>query len=514
LELVKSIDLKANPTTVWTLAQLPLAEYKAAGAVNFEIRLTATHNDDSHTWSVPIDAIAVRDLVDTDLSIISASASAAKTAPGKEISVSAHIQNQGIASAEAAAVLYINGAKVAEQSLGEMAPDAFADATLTYTVPLNAPEQLAVKLSVEAEGDAVASNNDFETTIAVQFAPYPTVGNLTAVANEEGTAVTLRWDKPVVDTPEPVTVFEDFESEDYVPMSITGAGGFTVYDGDGERTINVFSETYNPYQTLLMAFQLFNRDLANPYYEEDCNPHSGSSFMLAPTSYYADNDNWLISPELSGRAQTITFYAKSFSITWAESMEVLYSTTGNNPATDFTAEPLLKVEAVEDGFYMIGGVPEEWTKYEVNLPEGAKYFAIRHFGWYTCALFIDDITYEAVPEIPADLAVTGYYVMRGTELLTSEPIAATEYVDSNLPAFETEIDLTYTVIPVYNYGIAPGSDVTVHAITSGLETIEAADASAADTFINLQGQRIPASRLTPGIYIRISGSQTAKVIVR
>lgn len=512
LEVIKTIDLKENPTTGWTLARIPLSEYKAVGAVNFEIRLTATHNDDESTWSVPIDAIAVRDLVETDMRIVSAGATAAKVAPGKEFSVYAHLQNQGTKAANASVVLSVNGAQVAEKELGEIASDDFADATLTYTVPLNAPDQLDVKFSVVADGDAITSNNDFETTIVVQHLPYPTVNNLTASATADGKSVTLKWEEPVVETPEPVSIFEDFESEDYEPMSITGAGGFTVYDGDGETTINVFSETYNPYQTKPMAFQLFNRDLANPYYDEDCDPHSGSSFMLAPTSYYADNDNWLISPELSGRKQTISFYAKSFSVTWAESMEVLYSTTGNNPLTDFTAEPLLKVEAVENGWVMEGGVPEIWTKYEVELPEGAKHFAIRHFGWYTCALFIDDVTYEAVPEVPEDLAVVGYHVMRGDLLLTDEPVKVTTYED-NIPAHDVDIEYTYTVLPVYNYGVGRGAEVTVMA-PSAVETISVDQVKDDDIIYNLQGMRVEPDKLAAGIYIRVRGNNTAKVYIK
>lgn len=511
LEVVHTIDLKENPTQGWALCRVPLTDYKAAGAVNFEIRLTATHNDDEHTWSVPLDAIAVRDLVETDLSITSASASASRLAPGQTLTVKARIHNQGTEAADASAVLYVNGEQADELSLGELAADAFANAEFEYTVPLNAGDQLDVKVSAVADGDAIVSNNDFECTVGVKHLPYPTVGNLTAVAADNGKSVTLAWDEPVLDTPEPQTVFEDFESDEYVPMSISGAGDWTVYDGDGETTINVFSETYNPYQTKPMAFQLFNRDLANPYYDEDCDPHSGSSFMLAPTSYFADNDNWLISPELSGRAQTITFYAKSFSITWAESMEVLYSTTDNNHES-FIAEPLLKVEAIENGWYMDGGVPEVWQKYEVELPEGAKHFAIRHFGWYTCALFVDDVTYEAVPEIPTDLTVTGYHVMRDNVLLTDEPVGDTNYVDT-LPDHDSEIEVTYSVMPVYNYGVGRSEQIAVKA-SSSVETVEIAEIDANDAFYNLQGVRVNHSDIAPGVYIRVRANQAAKVYVK
>lgn len=510
LSLVKTIDLKENPTEGWTLASIPLNDYKAAGAVNFEIRLTAVHNDSDHTWSVPVDAIAVRDLVNTDMRIVTASLSKSKVRPGETLTVNARVHNQGTEAADAVAVLFVDGERVAEKSLESLSSDGFANVSLDYNVPLNVQDGFGLTLSVLAEGDAVDSNNHFESAVAVQHLAYPTVSNFTGEFADG--KVVLEWNAPVFEGSEPVTIFEDFENEDYEPMTISGAGGFTVYDGDGARTINVFSETYNPYQTLPMAFQLFNSALANPYYYEDCNPHSGDSFMLAPTSYYDDNDNWLISPELSGRAQTISFWAKSFSITWAESMEVLHSTTGNNPLTDFTSAPLLRLEAVESGWYMEGGVPEEWTLYEVALPEGTKHFAIRHFGYYSCALFIDDITYEGMPDIPSDLEVVGYHVMRGAQQLTSEPIEATTYTDV-LPEVVAEGPTRYSVVPVFNYGTGRAADTTVD-ITTGVETVEIGSVAEGDVFYTPQGLRVPTGKLTPGLYIRVNGGRSEKIIVR
>lgn len=45
LAVIKTIDLQAAPTTRWTQARIPLDALKADGAVQFELRLTATHND-------------------------------------------------------------------------------------------------------------------------------------------------------------------------------------------------------------------------------------------------------------------------------------------------------------------------------------------------------------------------------------------------------------------------------------------------------------------------------------
>lgn len=511
LELVKTIKLKDQPTDGWALAQIPLSEYKAAGAVNFEIRLTANDNDDDHTWSVPVDHITVRDLVDVDMRVVTGSASATSVAPGEKVTFKAHVHHQGSKDVEAVAHLYVNENKVDEKTLGVMTADSFGDVEFEYTVPLNAPDNLDVRLSAVADGDAVETNNHHYSNVAVKYAPYPGITDLAGTPDEEMSKVHLTWNAPVLDNPELQTIFEDFESADYTAFSISGVGGWTVYDGDGERTINVFNEKVNPNQTAPMAFQLFNRDLSNPQYIEDCTPHSGTSFMLAPTAYYADNDNWLISPRLSGNEQTISFYAKSFSSAWPEALEVFCSKTGNTAPTDFAGEALLKVEPTEQGYYMVGGVPEEWTKYEVTLPAGAQYFAIHHFGFYTCALFIDDVTYEAAPEVPADLEVVGYHVMRDDKVLTDEPVKATEYTDEVGKQPET-IKYTYSVVPVYNYGVARGQQVDVE-VQSAVKNIDVERVDGEGVYYNLQGVRVDRTALTPGIYIRVNGGSSEKVII-
>ncbi|MGM9861779.1 MAG: choice-of-anchor J domain-containing protein, partial [Muribaculaceae bacterium] len=304
-----------------------------------------------------------------------------------------------------------------------------------------------------------------------------------------------------------------FESEEYTPMAISGAGDWTVYDGDGVVTYNVFREYYNPYQTQAMAFQLFDNVVAEvpEAYQVDAEAHSGQRFMLAPSAQSADNDNWLISPRLSGNAQTVTFYAKSYTITWPETFSVYYS-VGDNSVESFTA----KVDDVT-GFTADGEVPETWTLFTVNLPEGATYFAINHDSYDSLALFVDDVTYEAAPAMPEDLAVTGYYVFRNGEQLTAEPIAEVTYTDTPIAAEEPagDYELTYTVVPVYNYGIAAVSNAATVTVSHSGVAITVADAEAdSAVYYNMQGMRVASGEMTPGIYIRVAGDKAAKVAVK
>lgn len=513
LEVASSVDMKENPTTGWTLCRVPLDAYKDAGTVSIEVRLRAVHNDDDHVWSVPLDHIWIHDLKEKDLRMASLSCPGAVKA-GETLTLSALLENVGTSAAANASVeWFVNGKTAATVTLADMESNGFATASFDYTVPFNSPEKIEVAARVLLEGDECADNDAASAKIAVAFNPFPTVTDL-AAEPEGDNQVNLTWSAPdLTALPGPETVTEDFENEEYTAMSITGAGGWTVYDGDGGKTYNIFRETgYNPYQTAPIGFQLFNRVVAGvpDAYWADAEPHSGDTFMMAPSTN-GPNDNWLISPLLSGNAQTVTFWAKSMMITWPESFEVYCSTTDNKPES-FTSQLDVTDYPADNQ------VPEVWTEFSVTLPEGARYFAIRHNSTDALALLVDDVTYEAAPAIPTDLAVTGYHIIRDGALITTEPVVATAYTDRPLAdgAPEGSYTFSYAVVPVYNYGTAKaGNEAEVNLKHSAVEVIDIADADTADTrYFNLQGIRVDADRLQPGVYIAVSGSESRKVMLK
>lgn len=509
LSVVKTIDLQTEPAGEWTLARVPLADFKADGSVQFEIRLTATHNDDEHTWSVPIDDISVRDLVDTDLRIFPMSAPS-KVAPGDKVNISAHIENLGTQATPATAQFYVGDEMISELDLGQLDPYAFADAKFEYPVSLCSPEVLDLRIVAVAEGDEMEANNTTEASLEVVYSIFPTVTDLTATPSAEDNSVALSWTAPDwTDLTDPVSVVEDFENPDYTPMSISGAGDWMVVDGDKEYTFNIFREYNNPYQTMPMGFQLFNREVAEvpDMYWEDAQPHSGDSFMMAPSGEYALNDNWLISPRLSGNEQTITFWAKSFSLMWPESFTLYYSTTGNT-VDCFT-------EYVEDESGNSFNVPEQWTMFSFTLPAGATYFAINHDSYDSLALLVDDITYEGASAVPADLAVTGYHIFRDGVQLTDEPVEENAFVD-RLPdsGVAGTVTHSYSVVTVYNHGTSRPADVDVEVTQSGLAEIGIDTLNGTETIYNLSGMRISATDIVPGIYIIVNNDKASKAILK
>lgn len=457
----KAIDLKAAPTDGWTLCRIDLAEYKTARYIQIGVRLRAVHNDDETTWSVPLDNIRVIDLVDTDVRVAALSAGQ-KVKSGSSALVALSVENMGSKDcASVAAEIYKNGTIYAQKNIGSLA--AGATASVQFAVAATAlDDNMALSVAVVAENDMNPANNAAETNVAVEHPALPGIAALDGKDAGAGT-VALSWTAPsLAGLTEPMAVFEDFENPAYPALTISDFGGWTMVDVDKKKTYSFLKDTRNPYSNLPMAFQLYDPVKAGvpDSYLIDATPHSGNT-MLVAWSAQGLNDNWLVSPELSGKAQTVSFYAKSFSIAYPESFEVRYTTT------DIDGEFfLVDVENYPED----GAVPEDWTEFKAALPEGAKHFAIRHTAYDTFALYIDDISFEAAPELAADTRLEGYNVYRDGVSLSSTPVEGTEFADT--PAREGEY--AYRVSAVYNNGESRASDPVVVALaSSGIGNIDA-----------------------------------------
>lgn len=486
---VKTIDLQAAPTDGWTLCRIPLDAFKDARYVQLELRLRAVHNTEETTWSVPLDNIRVRDLVDSDLRIAAVSAPESVKA-GESASVKAVVENLGTKPCTGlTASLYLDDELLDSKQLDALAPDAIASIELSCATSAASPEVLGLKVKIDYDNNPGLHPNSADASIEVKHSIYPAPTALTA--RDEGTGeVTLNWTAPEIgNAMQPVTLLEDFESEDYTPLTIKDFGGWSMIDADGLNTYTFMKDTNNPYRTEPMAFQLYDPTLAAvpDSYMIDVQPYSGSRF-LAAWSAQGLNDNWLISPELSGNAQTVKFIARSFTIAYPETFEVYCSSTGK-AIDDFTQLEVANYPAD-------GKVSEDWTEYTVDIPEGAKYFAIRHTADDSYALFIDDITYEAAPALPADIALTGFNVYRDGKPAVEVSGSETSAVDSGV----AKGIHTYQVSAVYNCGESRASEpvqITV-STPSAIEEIGAADA----VEISVAGNELT-----------VSGAEGSKVIV-
>ena len=149
--------------------------------------------------------------------------------------------------------------------------------------------------------------------------------------------------------------------------------------------------------------------------------HSGKQFLAAFTinqDMAMGNrvSDWLISPMLSGDAQSVSFWYKTLNKSnGTPSFKVAYSTT-DSLYTSFT-------HTVTDT--VINMKTAEWQKMTVSLPAGARYFAIHHTTPINInqVLMIDDITYER-----GNGTVTGYKIYRDGNYLTT--VTSPAYTDN------------------------------------------------------------------------------------
>lgn len=457
MQVVHSIDMKENPTDGWTLARIDLSPYRSSRYITVGVLFRAIHNDDEHIWSVPFDNMRVIDLADKALRFSAVSIPETVKA-GDDIKVDVAVENIGRLDLSGAALeLLTDGEVAATFTFDALAPASVANATLSLPTDMLSADKIAIELRAKADGatDLPKASGD----VSLQFPAYPAPQALAASVNSG--VVEITWEAPdFIELTKPVARTEDFESPDYLLWTYESFGGFSFIDGDKGRTYTFLGDVNNPYRTYPMAFQLFNPSLSGMAPDAvamDAPTHSGEQ-MLVAWSTNGPNDNWLISPELSGDAQTVTFWARSFTAGFAETFEIYVSDSPE--LTSFE-----QVETVEN---YTGTVPEQWTLYSFAVPAGKKYFALLHTSVDTYALFLDDFTFECGGTLPADTELTGYKVFCDNEPLSDAAVIATATSATHTPAVSGTY--TYRVSAVYSGGESRACpaveiDVTVDGLT-------------------------------------------------
>ena len=277
---------------------------------------------------------------------------------------------------------------------------------------------------------------------------------------------------------------DDFEG--YADFTISNVGDWTMVDQDKANTIQLtlsaesgalqYDNAGKP-----MAFQVFNPTAAGISLR-GWQAHSGSRMLVSfhctdGTTTSIKSDDWAISPELSGRAQTIRFYAKNGYSGYPESLQVLVSTTTKDVAAFTAVGETLSIDDYNN-----------WKEYMVKLPEGARYFALRCVSEGGIALFIDDVTYIAKGAETQSASLEGYNVYRDGELLNDELVSDPTYVDTTVEAGKT---YNYQVTAVYEVGESVFSNVWTTTVT-GISGISARKVQRVD-YYDLQGRRVSPS---------------------
>ncbi len=441
MQAVHSIDLKENPTDDWTLARIDLAPYKSANYIQVGVMMRAIHNTDENIWSVPFDNMRVIDLKDEAIRV-SASKIPDAVAAGEEIPVTLTIENIGTKElTDAQMAVRVDGDDFEPVATGALAPGKVF--TAKAVIPTSLLSEDKVEVEAVAKANTADSGISFDKSVAVKFPAYPMPTDLYGLQNSEERHVALTWSAPdYTDLTQAKVVNEDFENPEYEPFTYDDFAGFTFVDMDGQVNYSFLKDVNNPYRSMPMAYQLFNPDKAGvpASYLPDCPTHSGES-MLVAWSCEGQNANLLISPELTGAEQTITFWARGFTI--ANYMNETFSFWISDTDKEVKSFTQFKDFANYDATNL---VPEDWTEFSITVPAGTKYFGILHDAYDSYALFLDDFIFETAGVLPADTELIGYNVHVDGKHHANVQEAAHKHEPEENGTYE------YRVTAVYNNG--------------------------------------------------------------
>ena len=385
-------DLSSDYTSIkQALSSIKGTAYSSVGILATIPTASVSQFEDN----VVIDNIRIVDLYEYNLK---AEISAPKSVvAGKSTKVVATVTNEGENAASGYTVTIKAGEKTLTTVLGEELASFAKDEIEVDYEPSIFDEAGDVTLSViiDYENELYPEDNTASTIITVK---EPTaVAPATLTAEDKGKdGVDLTWAMPAEARADAAAVTEEFEDTDiFEPFGLGGItadehngafGDWTLYDGNGIATYG-FNGTEFPNNYAPMAFIPFNPATVSESLASSYAPHSGEQFLISFCPAEENNapaaDHWLISPELSGSAQTISFFARVITAQYgAETFEVWASSTDNNPSS-FTKVESYSTEATD------------WTEFSAELPAGTKYFAIRHTSEDIFGLLIDDVTYTA-----------------------------------------------------------------------------------------------------------------------
>ncbi|MDE5876474.1 MAG: choice-of-anchor J domain-containing protein [Muribaculaceae bacterium] len=472
-----------------------------ADAEYFNLLFEVEFNDEEED-RLYIDDINVRNVPEHNLSAVVIPQN--RTTAGEETRIDVQLHNVGTSVESAYKVeVYVDGDYFTTLDAVEMMPFDRAQLSCIYPVAVLSSDKLDVKTVLVDSSDSIAEDNESTGSIMVTAPLYESPATLEAEDNNGATL--LEWQAP--EDPELVTEsFEGYESFIYDDF-----GDWKVVDGDGMATMPVINNYY-PGTGGQAAF--FTVDFASLGYDMDRNPelsgHTGTAYVACTRPQTLQNDDWLISPELNGEAQTITFYAKTFGAVMDETVEVRYSTTGNG--VDDFSETITELTLSTD-----------WEEVMIELPEGARYFALHCISFYGGLTMVDDVTYRA-----AGREVIGYNIYRDNNLLATVDASTLNYTDTTATD-----DAVYRITAVYATAeSAPGNEARVSeveniisnishvAVSEGTLTVSNANGQLISV-VSIDGKVIYHAKvadvmslpLSHGVYVITIGEKSIKVMV-
>ena len=502
------VDLSKGTADGWTRNMMPLQDFINNRYIVIKF-VGVSEGDDTY---IGLDNINVIDQQKYDLSGLKLNVPKQVTA-GKEGKATLKLINLGSEEANNFdIVVYKDDKELFRQTINDYIPVlGEKDIVLSIPTKINDKGDITVKAVIDYDADENKENNSLTSTMTVTASQYPAVTSLSADATNEGNQVNLQWGNPEIAQPEEVT--ESFET--YSPNS-TDLGEWTSVCGDDGKAQNIDIYVNYGLKDTNFAFMTFNPNASSKRInvtEEipGLTPYNGDQFAAAvyhldkAETTTLDADNWLISPPLSGNAQNIQFFAFNYAYpnyVYKENFDVLYSTTDN----DTTSFRLIEQDVADGGFAWNQG--PNWKEFNIDLPQGATYFAIHHNtkredGAYLFG--IDNVTFEKGCVGICD-QIIGYNLYRDGEKIESLAEGQMDYTDKNV----TDGEHTYNVTVLFkdavgNVNESPFSNDAVVMVANGIYSI-AADSHGLYNVYTADGKLIMCNAkslhgLKPGVYL-------------
>ena len=387
---------------------------------------------------------------------------------GQKAKVVATVTNYGENAAKDYTVTVKAGEEVLTTVLGseELAPFAKDEIEVEYeTSVFDEAGDVNLTVTVDYENELYPDDNTANTIITVKEPAAAAPENLTAT--DKGVdGVDLAWTVVAAGTEE---VFENFTS--YENGANEALGDWTLVNNNGASKGSIFNDLSLANDGLVKAWEVMKPSeygIGNTLF----NGPNGSleeAYLISAYNLdgqsYPDNDDWLISPELPGIAQEISFAIGALDVQYGpSSYEVLVSSTDSEIAS-FTK--------VAEGTLTSAG----WNSVTAQLPEGTKYFAIRNntSGDGAMCVMLGDIKFTA----NSSATVASFNIYYNNEKIASVEGDKTTYT---VAADKVEVGTqTFGVSAVYANGAESRVTTATIEIVTGIEQI-AADGKPVDVY--------------------------------
>ena len=269
-------------------------------------------------------------------------------------------------------------------------------------------------------------------------------------------------------------IVDNFDGDDYIDFEVNPAGnaGWQYIDADGMITFGFGSTTF-PHMGERMAAITFNSKETTPplgYDEDFTTAYSGTralAFFAAKPIEAGDiveSDDYFISPELNPyRDFKFSFMARTYEKHEGnnERIRVGYSTT---------TPDLESFVWLDEEFQY---VPLEYTKYEYDIPQEAKYVVLNSSSLMNFILFVDDVFVGVEGQVIGNsympVNVEGYEVYLDDAKVADT--GDTEYTFSGLASGQHKA----SIVQKFATGNSEPLDITFMISTTGVDGIESDD---------------------------------------